>query len=119
MQIAIRDDGSAATVTMTGRLDTAGAKVVARPLATLSGSKSALFLDMAAVTFLASSGLRQLVLATKALARRGGRLMVSTICCRSKVAPHPRTGIVCRSASLRICESTSQEPTSDGKRVRV
>jgi anti-anti-sigma factor len=76
MQIAIQDDGSTATVTMTGRLDIAGAEVVAQPLATLSGSKSSLYLDMAGVTFVASLGLRQLVSAAKALARRGGRLVL-------------------------------------------
>jgi anti-anti-sigma factor len=76
MQIAIQDDGSAATVTMTGRLDISGAEVVALPLATLSGSKNALFVDMAGVTFIASIGLRHLVSAAKAMGRRGGRLVV-------------------------------------------
>jgi stage II sporulation protein AA (anti-sigma F factor antagonist) len=76
MQIAIQDEGSAATVTMTGRLDIAGSEVVALPLATLSGSKSTLFLDMAGVTFVASLGLRQLVSAAKTIGRRGGRLVL-------------------------------------------
>ena len=76
MQIAIHDDGTAATVTMVGRLDISGAEVVALPLATLSGSKSALFVDMAGVTFIASIGLRHLVSAAKAVGRRGGRLIV-------------------------------------------
>ena len=76
MQIAIHDDGTAATVTMVGRLDISGAEVVALPLATLSGSKSALFVDMAGVTFIASIGLRHLVSAAKAVGRRGGRLML-------------------------------------------
>lgn len=76
MQIAINDDGSAATVTMVGRLDITGAEVVALPLATLSGSKSVLFVDMAGVTFVASIGLRHLVAAAKAIGRRGGRLVL-------------------------------------------
>ena len=76
MQIAINDDGSAATVTMVGRLDIAGAEVVALPLATLSGSKSALSVDMSGVTFIASIGLRHLVSAAKAMGRRGGRLIL-------------------------------------------
>ncbi len=76
MQIAINDDGSAATVTMVGRLDIAGAEVVALPLATLSGSKSLLSVDMAGVTFVASIGLRHLVAAAKAMGRRGGRLVL-------------------------------------------
>lgn len=72
MQIAINDDGPAATITMVGRLDTSGVNDVAVPLATLSGSKSSLFVDMAGVTFLASLGLRHLLTAAKAMARRGG-----------------------------------------------
>ena len=76
MQIAIKEDGTAATVTMVGRLDIAGAEVVALPLATLSGSKSVLFVDMAGVTFVASIGLRHLVAAAKAIGRRGGRLVL-------------------------------------------
>jgi len=76
MQIAIHDDGTAAIVTMVGRLDISGAEVVALPLATLSGSKSALFVDMAGVTFIASIGLRHLVSAAKAVGRRGGRLIL-------------------------------------------
>jgi len=76
MQIAIKEDGTAATVTMAGRLDIAGAEAVALPLATLSGSKSTLYVDMAGVTFVASIGLRHLVSAAKAIGRRGGRLVL-------------------------------------------
>jgi anti-anti-sigma factor len=76
MQIAVNDAGSTATVTMVGRLDISGAEVVALPLATLSGSKNALIIDMAAVTFVASIGLRHLVSAAKAVGRRGGRLVL-------------------------------------------
>jgi anti-anti-sigma factor len=76
MQIAINDVGSTATITMVGRLDISGAETVALPLATLSGSKNALYVDMAGVTFVASIGLRHLVSAAKAVGRRGGKLVV-------------------------------------------
>lgn len=76
MQIAIDDAGSTATITMVGRLDVSGAEVVALPLATLSGSKNGLVIDMAGVTFVASIGLRHLVSAAKAVGRRGGRLVL-------------------------------------------
>lgn len=76
MQIAIDDGGSTATITMVGRLDIAGADVVALPLATLSGSKSDLVIDMSGVTFVASIGLRHLVSAAKAVGRKGGRLVI-------------------------------------------
>jgi anti-anti-sigma factor len=76
MQIAIDDTGSAATVVLTGRLDISGSDVVALPLATLAGSKNALTVDMAGVTFIASIGLRHLVAAAKAVGRRGGTMIV-------------------------------------------
>jgi anti-anti-sigma factor len=76
MQIAIDDAGSTATIRMIGRLDITGAEVVALPLATLAGSKSALFVDMAGVTFVASIGLRHLVAAAKTVGRHGGRMVL-------------------------------------------
>jgi anti-anti-sigma factor len=76
MEIAIKDGGSTARVTMVGRLDIAGAEIVALPLATLSGSKNSLFIDMAGVTYVASIGLRHLVSAAKAVGRRGGRVVL-------------------------------------------
>jgi anti-anti-sigma factor len=77
MQISIADEtGSTAKVILTGKLDIVGADVVALPLATLSGAKSGLIIDMTGVTFIVSKGARQLILAGKALARRGGTLIL-------------------------------------------
>jgi anti-anti-sigma factor len=76
MQITIVDDsGPTAKVVLNGKLDIAGADTVALPLATRSGGKSELVLDMAGVSFIASIGIRHLDAASKALARRGGRLV--------------------------------------------
>ena len=75
MQIQVTEDtGTTAKVVLTGKLDIAGAEAVALPLATLSGAKRALTIDMSGVTFIASIGIRHLVSASKALARRGGGL---------------------------------------------
>jgi len=74
MEIAIKDAGLTATITLIGRLDILGAESIDLPLATLSGSKNEIFVDMAGVTFIASIGLRHLVSAAKAVQRRGGRL---------------------------------------------
>lgn len=76
MQIAIDDAGSTAIVKLSGRLDIKGAEAVALPLASLSGSKNMLVIEMANVTFVASIGLRHLVSAAKAVRRRGGRLVL-------------------------------------------
>src|SRR5690349_15748738 len=70
------EGGSTARVTLSGRLDIAGAEVVALPLATLAGAKDGLIIDMSAVSFIASIGIRHLVSAAKSVARRGGRLVL-------------------------------------------
>src|SRR5690242_14111489 len=64
--------GSTARIALTGRLDIQGAETVALPLATLSGAKQNVVIDMSGVSFIASIGIRHLVSASKALTRRGG-----------------------------------------------
>jgi anti-sigma B factor antagonist len=76
MQVAIDDAGPIATVKLTGKLDISGAGAVEMPLATLSGAKSGLVIDLSGVTFIASIGIRHLVAANRALARRGGRVIL-------------------------------------------
>ena len=77
MNIAISDFGTAAKrVTLTGKLDIAGAQTIELPLATLAGTRGNLVIDMARVDFIASIGIRQLVMAAKAVARGAGRLVL-------------------------------------------
>src|ERR1700742_491341 len=76
MEVSIVDEGATARVMLVGRLDIQGAEAVAMPLATLSGAKQNILVDMSQVSFLASIGIRHLVTATKALSRRGGRLIL-------------------------------------------
>jgi anti-sigma B factor antagonist len=68
--------GSTARIALTGRLDIQGAEVVSMPLATLSGAKQNVVIDMSGVSFIASIGIRHLVSASKALMRRGGKLVL-------------------------------------------
>ncbi len=77
MQIKITDDsGTTAKVVLNGKLDIAGAEAIALPLATLSVGKRGVLIDMTGVSFIASIGIRHLVSASKALMRRGGRLVL-------------------------------------------
>jgi len=77
MDISISDFGSAAKrVTLKGKLDIAGAQKIELPLATLAGTRSNIVIDMAGVDFIASIGIRQLVMAAKAVARGAGRLVL-------------------------------------------
>ena len=72
----VEDDGKAAKLLLSGKLDILGAEAVALPLATLSGARQGLIVDMSEVTFLASIGIRHLVSAAKALSRRKGRIVL-------------------------------------------
>jgi anti-sigma B factor antagonist len=77
MQVTISNDtGPTAKVMLVGRLDIAGAEVVALPLATLAGGKTNIIVDMSGVTFVSSIGIRQLVLASNEISRRGGKLVL-------------------------------------------
>jgi anti-anti-sigma regulatory factor len=66
MHISVEEGaGSAAKLSLEGKLDIVGADEVAAPLAALSKSKRSLLIDMAGVTFLTSPGIRQLVTASR------------------------------------------------------
>jgi len=77
MQFTISNDaGTTAKIGLVGKLDIAGAEVIALPLATLAGGKKGVVVDLSGVTFLSSIGVRHLVSATKTLARKGGKLVL-------------------------------------------
>jgi anti-sigma B factor antagonist len=92
MEITIDDLGATARVVLKGRLDIAGADKVALPLATVSGAKGNVLIDMSGVTFIASIGLRHLVSAAKTVARRGGTLKL--------INPNPVVAEVVTAAGL-------------------
>jgi len=77
MQITIsefRDAGK--RVTLTGKLDMAGAETIELPLAALAGTRQNIVVDMVGVDFIASIGIRHLVLAAKAVLRGQGRFLL-------------------------------------------
>jgi anti-sigma B factor antagonist len=77
MHISIVEDaGPTAKLRLKGRLDVVGADEIAAPLANLSRTKRGVLIDMSGVTFVTSPGIRQLVAASKALGRGGGRLVL-------------------------------------------
>ena len=77
MDISISDFGGAAKrVTLTGKLDIAGARKIELPLATLAGTRGNIVVDMVGVDFIASIGIRHLVMAAKAVARGSGKLVL-------------------------------------------
>jgi len=77
MQITISDlDESIKKVTLVGKLDIAGAEAIGIPLAAVAGSRGKIVIDMAQVDFIASIGIRHLVMAAKAVARGAGKLVL-------------------------------------------
>ena len=77
MQITISDFGDAVKkVTLVGKLDIMGAEKIGLPLAAAAGSRGNIVVDMVGVDFIASIGIRHLVMAAKAVARGAGKLVL-------------------------------------------
>jgi anti-anti-sigma factor len=86
-------------LSLAGRLDTAGVQEIDLRFTALAASRKALVLvDLSGVSFLASIGVRMLVVAAKALGQRGGRMAL--------LNPQPGIGEV-----LRIARIDSIVPT--------
>jgi anti-anti-sigma factor len=77
MEITISEFGGVAKkIALVGKLDIAGAEAIGLPLATIAGTKTSIVVDMVGVDFIASIGIRQLVMAAKSVARGPGRLVL-------------------------------------------
>ena len=72
----IQDDGEIAHVVLDGRFDIQGAQEVDSRFDELAKSSKALVVDLAKVSFLASLGIRTLMLSAKTLIRSGGEMAV-------------------------------------------
>src|SRR5262245_16809483 len=93
MQITISElDGATKKVVLAGKLDVAGARSIETPLATATGARSNVIIDMAGVDFISSAGIRSLVVAAKAVARGARKLVL--------LAPTPIVTEVLVSAGL-------------------
>jgi len=77
VEISVSDFGAAGKrVTLTGKLDILGAGRIEMPLAAIAGERRSVVVDMAAVEFIASIGIRHLVMAARAIARGNGRFVL-------------------------------------------
>ena len=76
MQITVSEFGDAKKVVLIGKLDISGAETIELPLATVAGSKTNIVVDMVGVDFIASIGIRHLVLAAKTVARGSCKLIL-------------------------------------------
>jgi anti-anti-sigma factor len=75
MQVTAISDISARIV-LTGRLDLTGSGKIDLAFNAVAGSNRYIVVDISGVTFVASIGIRTLVLGAKTVQRRGGRLLL-------------------------------------------
>ncbi len=67
-------DGGVTKVVLRGRMDIAGANLIDLGFNAIAGSRRALLVDMSGVTFLASLGIRVLVIGAKTVSMKGGKM---------------------------------------------
>src|ERR1700722_15940022 len=73
MPIEVNDlEGGVTVVRLSGRIDIAGAREIDMPMNIVAGSKRNVVLDLTAVDFLASLGIRSIVVAAKSIASKRG-----------------------------------------------
>ncbi len=75
MQIEERD-GEIARVKLSGRMDYAGATEIDAKFMELAGREKFLLVDLSDISFLASMGIRTLIMAAKTLKERGGKMIL-------------------------------------------
>jgi anti-sigma B factor antagonist len=76
MDMEVIESEGVARAVLDGRFDIAGAQAVDLKFSVLAGSAPALVVDMTKVTFLASMGVRTLMLSAKTMLRRGASIAV-------------------------------------------
>jgi anti-sigma B factor antagonist len=69
-------EGGITNVVLRGRLDTAGAGAIDLKFNVIAGAKRAVVVDLSNVAFMASLGIRLLVMGAKTIARKGGKLVI-------------------------------------------
>jgi anti-sigma B factor antagonist len=93
MELVVEDMPSGITkATLVGRMDIDGAMGVDLKLNVLAGSKKALVVDLSGVSFMASMGLRTLMLCGKAMSAKGRKMGISN--------PQPNVEKVLRSSGV-------------------
>ena len=77
MPIAIEElDGAVTKVVLSGRIDIAGAQAIDMPMSVVAGSRRAVVIDLSAVEFMASMGLRSLVVCAESIFSKRGKVVL-------------------------------------------
>jgi anti-sigma B factor antagonist len=93
MDMAVEErDGGMAVVRLRGRLDTTGAGEIELRFSVLSGARRGIVVDMSEVSFLASLGIRVLLIGAKTTAAKGGKMVL--------LSPQPHIADVLKTARI-------------------
>src|SRR5580658_9077165 len=65
-------EGEVTKVLLSGRIDIVGAREIEMPMAVVAGSRRAVVVDLSAVEFMASLGLRGIVISAQSILRKKG-----------------------------------------------
>jgi len=85
MDIAVEElAGGATKIVLQGSLDTTAAVLIELPFNTVATEKKAIVVDLSAVHFLSSGGIRVLLMGAKIAASKGGKLTI--VCPDNNVA---------------------------------
>jgi len=77
MPIVVQDLARNVTkVVLSGRIDIAGARELEMPMAVVAGARRAVVIDLSAVEFLASLGLRGIVVSAKSIMSKRGKVVL-------------------------------------------
>lgn len=77
MPIVLEDlAGGVTKVVLSGRIDIAGASEIDMPMSIVGGSRRAVVVDLSGVSFMASLGLRSIVLSGKSILSKGGKIVL-------------------------------------------
>lgn len=92
MEMQVEELNGVTMVALRGRLDMVGAGAIDLKFSAVAGSKRYIVVDMSAVEFLASLGIRVLVMGAKAVRNKGGKLVL--------LAPQENVNTVLTSAGI-------------------
>jgi len=84
--------GGVTLVVLRGRLDVAGASAIELKFNATAGARKAVVVDLSGVPFIASMGMRLLLLVGKTMAARGGKMAL--------LSPLPEVAAVLRTAGI-------------------
>ena len=85
LEMAVEEIGSGGTkVVLRGRFDTTGAILIEMPFNAITREKPAIVVDLSAVNFLSSYGIRVLLVGAKTVKSKGGKLAI--LCPEGNVA---------------------------------